>query len=175
MVEPPCCNSYNAPGFCPGFWRNPDHIHPRPVLTRSGKAQSVIPKQMTPQRQGANIAQPPWLFGAVAEALVLLVICGALWWLDVVLAYSALIGGVISVIPNAYFARQVFRYSGARASQAVAQSFYRGETAKFITTALMFAGAFALVRPIVAGAVFAMFVTMLVLHGVLSWWLISKR
>lgn len=49
-------------------------------------------------------------------------------------AISALIGGWIATLSNAYFGAQAFRYSGARAAQKMVQSFYRGEAGKFIIT-----------------------------------------
>ena len=84
-----------------------------------------------------------------------------LWWnVDPVQAYSAMFGALISMLPQAWFSRQAFRYYGARATQAVTQSFYRGETAKFIGTAVLFAVAFTTVDPLSMGALFAGFIAM---------------
>jgi len=58
-------------------------------------------------------------------------------------ALCALIGGFITVVSNAYFAYQAFRYSGASAmKQHVLQAFYRGEAGKFIITMVLFIAAF---------------------------------
>lgn len=88
-----------------------------------------------------------------------------LWWnVDPVQAYSAMFGALISVLPHAWFARQAFRFYGARATQAVTQSFYRGEAAKFIGTAALFAVAFTTVDPLSLGALFGGFVVMTVVN-----------
>jgi len=55
---------------------------------------------------------------------------------------SALIGGWIAALSNAYFAAQAFRYSGARSADKMVQSFYRGEAGKFIITIVSIAVAF---------------------------------
>ena len=58
-------------------------------------------------------------------------------------AFCALIGGFITVISNAYFAYQAFRYSGATAmKQHGLRAFYRGEAGKFIITIVLFIAAF---------------------------------
>jgi ATP synthase protein I len=73
-------------------------------------------------------------------------------------AYSVLLGGLISIIPNAYFAAKVFSQTGARAMESIVRNAYLGE---FIKLALMGAGfalVFVAVKPLHAPAVFAGFV-----------------
>lgn len=53
-------------------------------------------------------------------------------------SYSALIGGGISFLANAYFARKAFAYSGAGAAKQIMNSFYKGEAGKFVITAVLF-------------------------------------
>lgn len=62
-----------------------------------------------------------------------------------VTAYSALIGGLISAIPNSYFALHAFKYSGARNADRVVKSFIRGEFGKIIITVVLFALSFTLI------------------------------
>ncbi|MBL4608064.1 MAG: ATP synthase subunit I [Pseudomonadales bacterium] len=57
-------------------------------------------------------------------------------------AISVSVGAGISFLANAYFAAKVFRYSGARLSQQIAQSFYSAEAGKFAITVVFFAIAF---------------------------------
>ena len=54
-------------------------------------------------------------------------------------ALSAIIGGVVCVLPNAFFARQLFRYSGARAARQIVNGFYKGEAYKLMLSVSMFA------------------------------------
>jgi ATP synthase protein I len=71
--------------------------------------------------------------------------------------YSGLCGGLIAWLPNLYFAHKAFRFSGARAAQAIVRSFYAGEAGKMILTAVLFALTFAGVKPLDALAVFGVF------------------
>lgn len=57
-------------------------------------------------------------------------------------AISILAGGVVIIIPNIFFALKAFRYSGARASEKVMESFNNGVKMKIVLTALLFALAF---------------------------------
>ncbi len=60
-------------------------------------------------------------------------------------AYSVLLGGLISVLPNGYFTMQAFRYRGARNADKVVKSFIRGELGKFGITIVLFALSFTLI------------------------------
>lgn len=84
------------------------------------------------------------------------------------LALSFLLGGLIQCIPNWYFARQVFKFSGAAAARNVTQSFYRGEVGKFLLTGVGFALVFTLVESLIPAALFAGFGMMIVGHVILS-------
>ncbi len=52
---------------------------------------------------------------------------------------------------------KAFRFTGARAAQAIVRSFYAGEAGKLILTAVLFALTFAGVKPLDALAVFGVF------------------
>ena len=54
-------------------------------------------------------------------------------------AMSALLGGMVSIVPTAYFAIKLFRYQGARAARQIVNSFYKGEALKLILTIVLFA------------------------------------
>lgn len=74
------------------------------------------------------------------QALVsLLISISALVLVNMTFTVSVLAGSMISLIGNSYFALKVFRYSGARASQQIASSFYSGEAGKFVITFVSFA------------------------------------
>lgn len=78
-------------------------------------------------------------------------------------AISALAGGLICAIPNAYFIYKAFLYSGASQTQQVLQSFYQGGTWKMVLTAIGFAAAIKLIQPL---DFFALFVTFVVVQCV---------
>ncbi len=61
------------------------------------------------------------------------------------MAYSVFLGGLISALPNSYFASQAFRYQGARAADKVVKSFLRGELGKLGITLVLFALCFSLI------------------------------
>lgn len=77
---------------------------------------------------------------------------------NVVAAYSILIGGLISALPNAYFAVQAFRYRGARNADKVVKSFRKGYFGKLGITMILFALTFTLVTTINAIALIGGFV-----------------
>ena len=81
-----------------------------------------------------------------------------------VAAKSAVLGGLSCALPNAYFIWKAFRYSGARSTEHVIQSFYQGETWKFLLTSLCFIAIFRHVEPLNVLALFAGFVTVQLGH-----------
>ncbi|WPC05149.1 F0F1 ATP synthase subunit I [Pseudomonas sp. MBLB4123] len=94
----------------------------------------------------------------VVQLVVVLLAAALLWqWQGRVAGYSGLCGGLIAWLPNLYFAHKAFRFSGARAAQAIVRSFYAGEAGKLILTAVLFALTFAGVKPLDALAVFGVF------------------
>ena len=53
--------------------------------------------------------------------------------------YSALLGGMIALLPNAFFAYKAFRYFGARSAKDIVLSIWSGAMGKWILTAVLFA------------------------------------
>ena len=117
--------------------------------------------------RGAQIAKPPFIRIYTTQCVVLVCLSAGLLLVDTAVAYSALLGGLIQVVPNIYFASLAFRYSGARAANDVAKSLYVGEVGKFVLTAMAFACAFVLVKPLSAGILFVMFIFMMILNSIL--------
>lgn len=111
--------------------------------------------------------KPPLLKIYGLQFIVLLVVSGITYSINGVVAKSLLIGGLISVLPNAYFARQVFKYAGAAYARQVSQSFYRGEAGKFIATVGLFAATFALVKPLSPIAVFSAYLVGMLMNALL--------
>ncbi len=57
-------------------------------------------------------------------------------------AKSALVGGLVALVPNIVFAYKAFQYAGAQSSKKVVESFFSGVKVKMVFTALLFALAF---------------------------------
>lgn len=63
--------------------------------------------------------------------------------IDFKAAYSAVVGGGISIIATLYFARQVFLLRPGAPAAKIAQRFYAGEVVKLLLTAALFLAAIA--------------------------------
>lgn len=122
----------------------------------------------------AEIARPPVHRVPLVQLAILLPVCLALLARDGVCAYSALCGGLVAIVPQAYFAALAFRNRGGRAAQAMARSGYAGEVGKFLLSAAGFAVVFAAVRPIDGPAVFGGYLAMLAVQIVGSWLLLRQ-
>ena len=116
---------------------------------------------------GAQAVKPPIHRVFVIQFGFLFLVSAMVAWKHPRAWQSFLLGGLIQCIPNWYFARQVFKFSGAAAAQRVTQSFYRGEVGKFVLTGLGFALVFSLVENLSHPALFAGFGMMMVGHVVL--------
>ena len=94
----------------------------------------------------SNLKTPP-VYKVIIAQLTVTVFVAVIFLLisDVVLSYSLLVGGLISAVPNSYFALHAYRYQGARNAQNVVKGFIRGELGKIIMTVMMFAVSFALI------------------------------
>ncbi|MFV8572280.1 ATP synthase subunit I [Marinobacter sp. SBS5] len=99
-----------------------------------------------------------------------LIILSLLWLTESRLAgYSAFIGGLIFVIPNAYFAHRTFRYQGARQIHVAVGNMFRAESIKLALTAIFFAAVFTLMEPVHVPALLFTFAVMVVLGTALRW------
>lgn len=114
-----------------------------------------------------TIARPPLLRIYGLQFVVLMLVSVGIFPFDWVEAYSAFAGGMIAIAPNAYFARQAFRYSGALYAREVSRSFYRGEVGKYLTTVLLFAGVFAALSPLNVLVLFLAYLAALMLNTLL--------
>jgi len=124
---------------------------------------------------GAEIERPRVYLITVVQLAVLVPSSVLLLAIDRIWAWSVLSGGLIAVLPQAYFAVRVFRWRGAQSARAVANASYAGLVGKFIFSAAGFAAVFALIRPIDGLAVFAGFLAMLVIQIIASWLLLSDN
>lgn len=79
--------------------------------------------------------------------------------------YSALLGGMVSVIPGQIFAYRLFKYSGAQATKQIMRSFYSGELLKILSSIFLFVIVFATVK-VSALAFFMTFIIIQMSHWV---------
>lgn len=109
----------------------------------------------------SSIKTPPVLRISVFQCATLFCAAGlaaGIWgWTA---AWSLLLGGMISIIPNAYFAYRVFRESGARVMEKVVKDSYLGEMGKLILAAAGFAVVFSKVEPLEEAFLFTGFMAM---------------
>lgn len=91
-------------------------------------------------------------------AVMLVLAIASLFLWGRVSAGSLLLGGLISILPNAYYAHKVFRHRGAQAMTRMVSAIYMGELIKLALMGAGFALAFKYVRPLNAIALFAGFV-----------------
>ena len=96
-----------------------------------------------------------------SQLILTIAISIILFFFDVVMAYSALTGGMIATIASAWFAYKVFRVSPDSAAQTMLASAYTGEIYKIILTGALFICAFVLIRPVSA---LALLITYFVIH-----------
>ena len=123
---------------------------------------------------GAEIFRPPVHRITLAQLASLVLLCLILLASDKVRAYSVFSGGLIAILPQAYFAVLAFRWRGARSARAIAHSSYVGQVGKFLLSVAGFAAVFVALRPIDAPAVFAGYLLMLAIQITGSWLLLRR-
>lgn len=124
---------------------------------------------------GAEIARPPVHRITLAQLAFLVPLCLLQAVFDEVRAYSMASGGLVAIVPQAWFASRAFRRRGAQAARVIARNSYAGEVGKFLLSAVGFAMIFAMVRPIDGLAVFVGYLAMLAIQIVGSWLLLRRQ
>ena len=95
----------------------------------------------------------------LAQFGLTLVLALVFWGTDGrVSAYSALLGGLTSVIPNAFLALRLAMPRRDPGGRGLLRAAYIGELGKLALTVLMFSVAFNMVRPLNAAALFTGFI-----------------
>lgn len=79
-------------------------------------------------------------------------------------AYSAFLGGMAYIIPNTYFVRYAFKFSGKDSADLALKWFYVGEALKLISTGLIIAFCLLVIKPINMFAFLGMFVVTMMLN-----------
>jgi ATP synthase protein I len=122
-------------------------------------------------KTGTRFIRLPFARWLIAEGTMLIVL-GLLWSFESRLAaYSAVLGGLIYVVPNAYFAHRMFRFQGARNVRLMVGDLFRAESIKLALTAVSFAAVFILIEPVHAPALLFTFAVMVVLSTALRWFI----
>jgi ATP synthase protein I len=94
------------------------------------------------------------------QFLVGTALAAVLWGVfDKVAGYSALLGSLICVIPNAFLALRLVVPRSDPGAKALVGAAWIGEIGKLALTVLFFTLVFTLVRPLSAAALFAGFIT----------------
>ena len=86
-----------------------------------------------------TIPKPELLKATINQLAVLLLLVAMISITDKLMAVSALMGGLIQILPQAWFSWQAFKYAGASNVDKVVRSMYRGELGKVVMTATLFA------------------------------------
>ncbi len=111
-----------------------------------------------------HLQKPPVFRVIAVQGIVTILLSAVLMMHGATTAYSALLGGLICLIPNAYLVFRAFSVSGARAAKSIVREFYRGEAGKFVLTCCGFALVFALVRPLNVAVLFSAFMLVQAVH-----------
>lgn len=117
-----------------------------------------------------TIPKPELLKATMYQLAVLLVLVVLISMTDKLMAVSALMGGLIQILPQAWFSWQAFKYAGASNVDKVVQSMYRGELGKVVMTATLFAILFTVDKQWNYLALFTTFLVMIPLQ----WFLTQK-
>ena len=106
----------------------------------------------------------------VAQVGIGALLAAAIWGIyGVVPGYSALLGTLVAVIPNAFLALRLAVPRRNPGPEALVRAAYIGELGKLALTVLFFGLVFTLVKPLAAAALFAGFIAaqMVTLSGLL--------
>ncbi len=115
---------------------------------------------MIAQAEENSTASCSVLVRVLLAQLGISVVTAALFWgmTGNVSGYSALLGGLTCVIPNAFLALRLVVPRSERGAGALVRAAYIGEAGKLALTVIMFTLIFTVVQPIAAGAMFTGFI-----------------
>jgi ATP synthase protein I len=105
------------------------------------------------------IARQPILLILLAQAVTSAVVAAVLaLWQGQLVAVSALLGGAIAVIPNAFLAARLLSPQAGANAKAMLRAAWLGELGKLALTVLLFSIVLVTVRPISAFGLFGGFI-----------------
>ncbi len=109
-----------------------------------------------------DTTRPPVYRLILVQIVVTLVVATGFLFSGWVAAYSALLGGLVYTVPNAFLLKHAFAPIRAGAVGHMLRSFYRGEFIKLFLAAVMFAAVLKWVRPLGMLAFVVTFVAVLI-------------
>ena len=117
-------------------------------------------QKMNVQAEEKSSASFPLVVRVLLLQLGLSVVIGALFWgfSGTISAYSAVLGGLTCVLPNAFLALRLVVPRSDPGAGALIRAAYVGEVGKLALTVIMFTLVFTLVTPLTAGALFTGFI-----------------
>lgn len=113
-------------------------------------------------KQSSLISRPPIVKMIVVQCGVAITVSLFFLTKGMVGAYSALAGGMVFILPNAYFAYKTFSHGGASQAQKIVKAFYTGEAVKLVLTATLFTVVFVSIKPLDILALFVSYFLVLV-------------
>lgn len=122
----------------------------------------------------ATIKAPPVGRIALIQLAVLIVATLGMMPVDVAVSGSLMIGGLIQIIPHAYFTRWAFRYQGARQAPKILRAIYWGETGKVLLTVVLFGLTFSYVEPLHLPALFLGYGAMVIVQWFCAFRVLSR-
>ena len=117
-----------------------------------------------------TIPKPELLKATLYQIAALLLVVAFISMTDKLMAVSVLMGGLIQILPQAWFSWRAFKYAGASNVDKVVQSMYRGELGKVVMTATLFAILFTVDKQWNYIALFTTFLLMIPLQ-----WFLTQR
>ncbi|MCW8445235.1 F0F1 ATP synthase subunit I [Fluoribacter gormanii] len=112
-----------------------------------------------------------WLV-QLSATLIIAALCALVYGTNA--ASSALLGGLVCIVPNAYFASKLFKYQGARSAKQIVNSFYKGEALKIVISIFLFTAVFLLFK-ITPLAFFASYIMILMTHWFAPLIIVNKQ
>ncbi|GAA0795685.1 ATP synthase subunit I [Marinobacterium sediminicola] len=106
----------------------------------------------------------------LVQAVLILLVSTACLLKGTVEAYSALIGGMLYLLPNLYFTWRALGNRHANSARTVLVSMYASEIGKMMLAVALFSAAFLMVRPL---SPFSLFGTFILLQ--LSGWILQMK
>jgi len=107
----------------------------------------------------SDLGRQPILLILLAQVVASVLTAGVLaLWQGQLVATSALMGGAIAVIPNAFLAARLLGRKAGTSAEAMLRAAWLGEVGKFALTALLFAAVFVAVRPLSGLGLFGGFI-----------------
>ena len=103
----------------------------------------------------------------IAQLTIIIAVVTVIYSFDVVAGYSALLGGIVFLIPNFYFALHAFRHSDESMSATFLRNFYKGEVGKFLLSLVSFSLMFTLISPINGSVLFLSYLALTLVQWVL--------